>query len=989
MLARWYRARMAILLPLAALTLLLPMQTASASRMGRPHPNRKQIKAYKAGLEAWESALDIKDPQDRVDMLKQAERRFNQAAHGPGDFPEAVLGTALVIYTENDIIRAEPVFTEVAESTHGAMRSESLTYLGLIALRSQQWQRAKQMFEQAMDESLDDTTTSGPGDEGEELADILNERIGRLDCVARVGSILASFYAAQPAGQMSPNENDLRALLSEVDRLLAEAGKDEKGGKGEDMVERCRAAFNGTDAAIWRFPAPPTDWRLNLLDGPPAGVRVISLMEFMQAMRVWASAELAFEPPLPVPPAADLSDQDKHNLAAGLLKRALKLEAAGDFDTAFGVWEQLAQFPETAMSSRQHRIWIKLHKPEGAPAPSDANLNAARTLIAGPLAQQDELLFEEQLALASAIMFSATTPGPQMRQRFEQARVEFRKVLNGIPGVTGRTAPEYVRRIAEWNLAVLAISLPETRDPAYWERGLAEFPALPMRERIRLYMAMKLAEAYMFAKNPAQVEKALAQAEAIAAGREGPGSLPVSDGAEQLRLFRRYMAKLAFQLNEQDKYRQGFLKNTDFGGQMRAYEASELFRSWVANLVARPSSVVDAPSTWQKILQLLQDARTLTGGNIMLQQHLDADIKAAQAYLQALEQTPPRIFYAWNQAAKRTNTAKTPADWDEAAKMWRDVLASLQGRPADERAEAAMRVVNAYLRKADLLYKAMDLNGAKAALEQARDAVGVGPMGVGAPLSPQDREMISKRIENNLKALGAAEEQLVPAGTPVIPAYKGGPIGPCRARCVIVHYHERHQPDVADWLNRLQNNPDAVKRLVDWFNNGPMARATADAKRDFSADPNSPNYLVAFLSKHVNRTPGVLKRGARQWCDHNGAGPWHSYPVRVDTGAYYLTNGVAIINADCSNPLAPIRTMKPKAEWMECPEFARARELPQFPAVSYGMPEAEFSFHVEGVFQPYALPLPAVTPVPIIPPAISVLSVPEVLPKLHLPKKRK
>src|SRR5207248_1810412 len=156
-------------------------------------------------------------------------------------------------------------------------------------------------------------------------------------------------------------------------------------------------------------------------------------------------------------------------------------------------------FPETALAARQHRIWILLHRPAGANAPSPANINQARQLIRGALAAQDPLLFEEQLALASAIMYSATESGEAMRRIWDQARAEFRLILTGIPGVPNRTAPEYVRRIAEWNLAVLAVALPESTDPAYWERALADFPNLPGRERIRLYIAMRLTESYMMA----------------------------------------------------------------------------------------------------------------------------------------------------------------------------------------------------------------------------------------------------------------------------------------------------------------------------------------------------------------------------------------------------------------------------------------------------------------------------------------------------------
>jgi hypothetical protein len=982
MVAKRHRARWDILLPLAALTLLLPMQRASATHMGHmdmPMPNRDQVRHYKMGLEAWEVALNESDRRERLELLEKAARHMSHAASGPGEFPEALLSLALVRYTQNNIIEAEPVFEQVAKTTKGAMRAEALTYLGLISLRSHKWEQAKARFEASMEESLDNTTTSANRKQREEVQEALRERLGRLDCVARVGSVLASFYMARDPRTSPPTEADYRALLSEIDRLLPE-------GKGKDMVQKCQSAFNGTDAAIWRFPSPPPDWRPNLLDGVPSGVRAISLMEFITAMRVWAGAELAFEPPLPVPPAEGMTEQDRHNVAAGLLRRVLRLEAAGNFAEALPVWVELSNFPETAMAARQHRIWILLHRPNGQNAPSQANINAARELIRGRLAAEDPLLFEEQLALASAIMYSATGGGDQMRATFETARAEFRLVLTGIPGVPNRTAPEYVRRIAEWNLAVLAVALPETMDPAYWERGLADFPQLPGRERIRLYMAMRLAEAYMMARQPAQVERALALAERIARGQEGPGSLSVPNSEEQLRLFRRYLAKLAIQTNQLEAFRSGFLRNTDFAGEFRAFDATEVFRAFVRDLQARPGAIVDAPSVFQRILSALQDARSLAGGNTALQQRLDQDIRSVQAYLQALEANPPRIFFPWNEAANRTNTAKTAADWDAAAQAWRNVLGLLQGRPAADRAEAAMHVINAYMKKADVLFRSGDKDGARAALEQARDALGVGPNGVGSYVTPEDRTMTQRRIENNLKALSAGEETLVPPAPGRIPPYRGGMIGPCPFRCMIMHYDRPHPADVADWLNRLQNDQDALKRLVDWFNNGPMAKAAPDAKRDFSTDPNSPNYLVAFLSKHMNRTPGVLKRGTLQWCDHMGAGPWKSAPVRADGAAYYLNNGVAIINAECSNPLAPIRTRKlPAPEWQECPESAAPRPFPPYPVLSYGMPEAEFSFHVEGIFQPYALPLPAVVPVPIIPPAITVLSVPEVMPKLAIP----
>ena len=68
-------------------------------------------------------------------------------------------------------------------------------------------------------------------------------------------------------------------------------------------------------------------------------------------------------------------------------------------------------------------------------------------------------------------------------------------------------------------------------------------------------MAMRLAEAAMMAKQPQEVERALHLAEQIAAGQEGKGSLSVPDGEEQLRLLRRYLARLAFQTNQAHAFR--------------------------------------------------------------------------------------------------------------------------------------------------------------------------------------------------------------------------------------------------------------------------------------------------------------------------------------------------------------------------------------------------------------------------------------------------
>src|SRR5262249_33468212 len=151
MVANRHRAWWANLLPLAALALLLPMQRASAAGMRMSMPSRNQIRHYKQGLEAWEVALNENDPEDRLAMLRKAERHLEEASDGAA-FPEARLSLGLVRYTENNIIEAEPVFAEVAESTHGAMRAEALTYLGLISLRSHRWAAAKKAFEESMEE---------------------------------------------------------------------------------------------------------------------------------------------------------------------------------------------------------------------------------------------------------------------------------------------------------------------------------------------------------------------------------------------------------------------------------------------------------------------------------------------------------------------------------------------------------------------------------------------------------------------------------------------------------------------------------------------------------------------------------------------------------------------------------------------------------------------------------------------------------------------
>jgi hypothetical protein len=308
------------------------------------------------------------------------------------------------------------------------------------------------------------------------------------------------------------------------------------------------------------------------------------------------------------------------------------------------------------------------------------------------------------------------------------------------------------------------------------------------------------------------------------------------------------------------------------------------------------------------------------------------------------------------------------------------------------------------MRKADVLFAAGRKEEAGRALMQARDALGVGPTGVGSAISAADQKMILDRIVNNEKALTGGQT-LLPQPPKPFGVYQGPLIPPCehfiisrrggrtvrRERCMIVHYPKPHAGDAADWawtLNYLNEHREDLRRLVDWFNNGPVAQRTPDAKRDWTEET-----LLAFLSdeKMVRPQAGPLRKGTTQWCDRihlPGGGfrkEWHSSPVQEAGAAWYTTTGDMILNVKCANPLGVIRMVTTPVQWLPCEEMAATRAFPPYPVINYGMPQAEFSFHVEGIFQPYALPLPPVVPVPIIPPAITVLSVPEVMPKLAIP----
>jgi hypothetical protein len=272
--------------------------------------------------------------------------------------------------------------------------------------------------------------------------------------------------------------------------------------------------------------------------------------------------------------------------------------------------------------------------------------------------------------------------------------------------------------------------------------------------------------------------------------------------------------------------------------------------------------------------------------------------------------------------------------------------------------------VNGYLKQADALFMMKDFAGAREALLQARAAAAGGQGGVGDALTEDDLRMIATHIDVNLRALQPGEARILANPAPFIP-YSGPVVPPDQNRCVITRYPAPITPDVERWVENLRNRPSTVRRLVDWFNNGPLARRYGDAKRNFSADPSSPNYLVDFLDANLSRTVGVLPVGSIQWCDHNGQGPWHSAVTKKTAAAYFMKNGTPLIRVACDNPLNPIRVIgpPPPGRWVMCDESAVLIQPPTAPVINYGQPQAPFSFPVPQDYKPYVLARPAVAPV--------------------------
>lgn len=958
------RAWRGAMLPLIGAALLLPSVDSLAGhtkgKAATQGPSDQQIRDFNSGRKLWDTARG-KDARERSDILERSAKSFQSATRARRPFPEALLALGLIRYSQNNLSGAHSLFSEAARLSRGPVRIEALTHLGLIALRQSRWAAADEAFEDALkDDPRDYTSWSRNEKERTALIRSMTARGEHFKRVARIGSLFSTYYDAATATE--GREPKLRALLREVNERFPAS-----------EIPFYQFELDDVKAALVEFPTGPVNFAHNYLDGRPAGSQKLLLEDFLQGVRIWALAELGQQPQ----PGLDrLSGRDLDNAIAGLQRRALELERSNP-EGALEAWRQLSvypgigRYPRVALMARQHRVYLLLQR---------GNLADVRTLVRGPGMANDPLLYDQQLALAAALVRTAPASGPARFEALRRAMEEFRVVVDGLPGASVRPT-EAQRSLAEWNLAALTVSTSPQAGPAEWEQRLNRFPALPGREAILLYVASQWAESALEAGDPGALGRAVEAADRIASGRFSPGLQGVARGSEFMALLRRYLARRIFERREVARY-QDFLRTTDYGGEYRAWDASKLYRQRVDRLRGNADLVADDPSTYENILRVLMEARTMTGSNADLQRRLDNDIAGTRAYLEALRQNPPRLTLEWNKAAGTTNSAKSPADWQRAADAWRGVLGMLAGRAQQQRRDAAMHIVHAYMRQADLLRMEGDRAGAREALQQARAALQI-EGGVGAELSEDDRQMLAARLANNLRALQPAEEIAGPSRG--FDPYAGPVVPPDQNRCVITRYPGKIDPDVEGWIENLRNRPSSVRRLVDWFNNGPMARNTPGAKRNFSADPNSPDYLVDFLDHNLSRTVGVLPIGSRQWCDHNGAGPWHSAVTTKTAAAYFLRNGTPIIRVACDNPLNPIRVVRTTARWIECEEKAVLIIPPVAPAISYGEPQAPFSFPVPQAYKSFVLPAPAGTPVEsIIQPPAALYVAPQVLPLLPL-----
>jgi hypothetical protein len=1049
MIAKQDGAWRAILLPLAALVLMLPMRSVPAGGAGggaggsmgggmggpqpavsgprppaglivRPRPELNQMIHYNEALRLWELWRMEQRPERRMKLFDRTMDHFAAAIAAPFDFPEPVLGMGLLFYERNaregrmlwDAYRAERLFGEVVGSTRGAMRVEALTYLGVLALRCRHWEMAKRNFEAALQELSvpeDQWTSSSDRKNRAKILQAWRSRLKVFDCVARVGSVLATFYMANHPSATPITNANYEAVLREIDRLLP-----------QNQIQMCEPVFSGPNAAIWRFPertpqhnlgfpALPmarVDWSLSLTDPRPADVRALTLQQLVQSLRVWAGAELHFRPGIPVPPAEGLAPEDRRNLIAGLIRRLFDVEGEPGFYTggppaqeALRVLDLLAQFPEMALTVRQHRIWIRLE--------ALVDLAEARRLIYGPGAADDPLIYEEHFALAQKY---------RQRGMTAQAEEELRLIINGIPGVPGpntpadvRTAQEAARRflrpLAEWNLAVSALNLPGMdSDPAKWRQALSTLTPAPNREFLRLFLAFRLAEALVRRKAPAaELTETLGLIDRIAAGQEGMGTRAIPEANVWLEIYFRYLADLAFQGMSGDMYEGVLAPRTIYYTERRAGEAAQIYNQ------SRPMTG-DAYNT---ILQKLQAALRLLPANAPHADYwrgrLQADIAAVQKFqmdhadfVRRQMAYEARLAYVneWNAAADHTwesskirlnrQTAQQAVDaWTRAVQMWTAIYQKVPADAQMEKEEAGARVVGSHMKVADS-YVAMG-NRAEAArhLDQAEQALN------SLTLSANDKAMFAARIAHNRRALVGS----VPTGRG-LGNYRPWPAGvrfrppsPRSERfCILID--EDRLPRVRDFISALRADRRAQELLLEWFNvEGPRrlgVQGDPRVKRDFDLEPGSPNNLVDFLAQHIHPTAGVLPPNTRQWAYDEPAQRWIGPSMVGARSAGYFVGGRPILNARCANPIDVIRVVQ-RGGWTfyhECPIWLPKPFAPtviQGPIISYPMPTAPFMFPPMGYYD-YPTASVGAPVIPIIPPAISLLMRPMIPPRLIIPK---
>ena len=935
---------------------------AKTDESGRP--GAYQVYDYNNGLDAWDEAYR-KDPQDRPAQLDRAERKLEAAAAGRARFPEALLALGQIRFARHNLTGALKALNEAAGLQPGYVRAEALTYAGVIHIYFHRWPEAQAAFGSAMDEkSAEYTAWMGPKARAV-LAERYAARREILDCVARLGYALALYNATGAAGGKTQQGTNLKALLEQIDRILP-----------AETLTHCNAAVSGVDAGLWRFMPPAGEWRYELNDARPPDVSPASPGDLLRSLRIWAAAELGTALPAPLPPLAELSDVDRANVVAAQVRRAWSLQQSGDTAGALKAWEEAGVHPAYALPARQNRIYLLLRPAPGARTVSAPNLETARQLIQGPGALTDPQAYLQQLAYASALWQAAPASGPMRQGAVNAVAAQYRLVLSGIPSAGPRRASAEERARAEIVLGHLATETNNPNDVAHWSRALTECPPAAGRQQLRFYLATREALAAVNNKMAQQAEAAAARAVAIAEGKEPGSATPLPAGV--LAEFNRALAARIFELNDADSYRSGaILTRTSYTGEHRAHLA--------AGVYDRAAKMPDQRELLQQVLGLLRQAEQESKLNPALQAKLAGEIKAVAEYDMALAQFPPALVAAWTAAADRTRKAMTPADWDGSVQAWQEVVRRAIGRPADERREAALLVVGSLLRKADAQAMEGDKEGARTSLRAARAQLSTMPEAVGAHLPEADRVRIEEHITANGKSLNAGVTPF-PAASAAVAPYRGGAISPPLSQCVIIRYRQPIVPNVDRWLSELKTHPNALRRLVDWFNNGPLARRDPLAKRDFSADPRSSTYLVAYLEENISRVPGPLPQGMLQWCDHDGKRPWHGTPIRARGAAYYLKNGVPLVNAACSNPLNAIRVTVTRGRWTN--HTVAVRELPKTvaPVVEHAAPGKGSLPAFRASYPVYAYNQVPVTPQVTRPVATVLVGTANLMPRLSLPR---